>query len=433
METLDAVSVLCVDKIGTIIMNQMTVQETWAADGDAKVLCEAMGLGCETDAYDPMEKAMLSYCEKQGLTTDQLFSGRLITEYAFTNEQKMMGHVWQRKGEIILAAKDSPERLLALCKLTDDERRTISRKIDELSGQGLRINAVGVAFPQTENDVPAQLTDCTLTFRGLIGLADPPRETVSDDIARCRKAGIRVVMITGDNGRTAAAIAEKIGMPHDGKMLTGDMLQTMPYVFTIHIPIALTSLLAPLLGIASANLLLLPLHVVLLELIIDPTCSIVLERQPAERDIMERKPRNPNEKMLSTKLLLKSVIQGLVIFGASFGTYLTVLSQSPQNGSLARAMGLSIIMLANLFLVQVNSSERISVFQSAKKLLPDKVMWIANAAILGGVLAILYTPLNGLLKLSPLSAVQLLEVVGISAVSVLWYEIWKCIKRARKK
>lgn len=534
VETLGAVSVLCVDKTGTITMNQMTVQETWAADGDVHALCEAMGLGCETDAYDPMEKAMLSYCEKQGLPKDELFGGKLITEYAFTNEQKMMGHVWRRNGEIVIAAKGSPERLLTLCNLTDDERKTISRKIDELSGQGLRVIAVGVAFPQTENDVPAQLTDCALTLRGLIGLADPPRETVSNDIARCRKAGIRVVMITGDNGRTAAAIAEKIGMPHDGTMLTGDMLQTMSddelrenvkkvsifsrvvpahkmrivkalketgemvamtgdgvndapalkyadigiamgkrgsevsreaadlilmddnfstivdtiadgrriydnirkavgYVFTIHIPIALTSLLAPLLGIASANLLLLPLHVVLLELIIDPTCSIVLERQPAERDIMERKPRDPNEKMIGAKLLLKSVIQGLVIFAASFGTYFTVLLQAPQNGSLARAMGLSIIMLANLFLVQVNSSEQGFIFQSAKKLLLDKVMWIANAAILGGILAILYTPLNGLLKLSSLSAVQLLEVVGISAVSVLWYELWKCIKRARKK
>ena len=70
------------------------------------------------------------------------------------------------------------------------------------------------------------------------------------------------------------------------------------YVFTIHIPIAFASLFAPLLNISPASLLLLPVHVVLLELIIDPTCSIVLERQPAESNIMDRKPRDPNEKFL---------------------------------------------------------------------------------------------------------------------------------------
>ena len=98
------------------------------------------------------------------------------------------------------------------------------------------------------------------------------------------------------------------------------------------------------------------MHVVLLELVIDPTCSIVLERQPAEQDIMERSPRNPNEKLLTAKTLFKSVMQGFVIFGASFGTYFAFLNQSPDNAPLARAMGLTIILLANVLLVQVNSS-----------------------------------------------------------------------------
>ncbi len=530
VETLGAVSVLCVDKTGTITMNQMTVQDTWAADGDEETLIETMGLGCETDAYDPMEKAMLAHCASHGITTDHLFGGRLITEYAFTNALKMMGHVWHHDGEILIAAKGSAERILTICELSDDSRKEAEDKINQMSCQGLRVIAVGLMKPATEADIPAQITDCTLTLCGLIGLADPPRESVKADIAVCNKAGIRVVMITGDNGVTAASIAKKIGMPNSDHIITGDQLSQMSdeelqekvkdvsifsrvvpehkmrivkafkengeivamtgdgvndapalkyadigiamgkrgsevsreaadlilmddnfttivetvkdgrriydnirkavgYVFTIHIPIAFASLLAPLLGIAPASLFLLPLHVVLLELIIDPTCSIVLERQPAERDIMERKPRNPNEKLLTTKTLLKSVLQGLVIFAASFGTYFSMLSQNPDNAPLARTMGLAIVMLANLFLVQVNSSDRDFAIQSFFRLIKDKVMWTVNIGTIAGLLLFLYTPLCGFLKLAPLSAGQFFSAVGIAAIAVLWYEVVKLMQK----
>lgn len=530
VETLGAVSVLCVDKTGTITMNQMTVQDTWAFDGNDDVLVETMGLACETEAYDPMEKAMLEYCEKHGVTTDHLFGGNLITEYPFTNDLKMMGHVWCHDGEILIAAKGSPERIVPLCGLDNKEQKEVEDKIQWMSGQGLRVIAVGIMKPERETEIPMQITDCQLNLCGLVGLADPPRESVKADIAVCTKAGIRVVMITGDNGITAASIAKKIGMPNSEHIVTGDQISQMTdeelresvkdvsifsrvipehkmrivrafkengeivamtgdgvndapalkyadigiamgkrgsevsreaadlilmddnfttivetvrdgrriydnickavgYVFTIHIPIAFASLLAPMLGIASSALLLLPLHVVLLELIIDPTCSIVLERQPAERDIMERKPRDPNGKLLTGGVLFKSVMQGISIFAASFGTYFAVLDGNAANAPVARTMGLGIIMVANLFLVQVNSSNRDFAIQSFFRLIKDKVMWAVNIGTLGGLLLILYTPLCTFLKLAPLSAPQLFTVFGIAGLSVLWYELVKLMKR----
>ena len=532
VETLGAVSVLCVDKTGTITMNQMTVRDTWAINGDTNALTEIMGLGCETDAYDPMEKAMLSYCEKLGISEEHLFGGELLMEYAFTNELKMMGHVWRHEDEIIIAAKGSPERVLMICNLSDTERMQAENKIDEMSRQGLRVIAVGMMKPQNENKIPEAITDCTLTLCGLIGLADPPRESVKEDIKHCTKAGVRVVMITGDNGITASSIAKQIGMPNSDHIITGDELndisdeelqervknvsifsrvvpehkmrivkafkdngevvamtgdgvndapalkyadigiamgkrgsevsreaadlilmddnfstivdtikdgrriydnirKAVGYVFTIHIPIAFASLLAPLLGINPAALLLTPLHVVLLELIIDPTCSIVLERQPAEQDIMERVPRDPNEKLLTAKGLTKSLLQGFVIFAASFGTYYAFLGQNFNNAPLARTMGLAIIMLANLFLVQVNSSNCDFAIKSFKQLIKDKVMWAVNIGTIAGLLLILYTPLCGLLKLAPLTVEQFFSAVGIAAISVLWYELVKLVKHIK--
>ncbi|HOV27842.1 cation-translocating P-type ATPase [Tissierella pigra] len=526
VETLGAVSVLCVDKTGTITMNKMAVQDTWAIDDDNYNLCEIMGLGCETDAYDPMEKAMLLHCESIGISKDHLFGGELISEYAFTNELKMMGHVWRHDGEIVIAAKGSPESILTICKLSDEQRKQIENKINEMSREGLRVIAVGTMNPKSESDIPDNITDCKLTFLGLIGLADPPRESVKEDIKMCNKAGVRVVMITGDNGITASSIAKQIGMKNSDNIITGDELNNMTdselmervhdanifsrvlpehkmrivkafkengevvamtgdgvndapalkyadigiamgkrgsevareaadlilmddnfstivhtiedgrriydnikkaigYVFTIHIPIAFASLFAPLLNISPASLLLLPVHVVLLELIIDPTCSIVLERQPAESNIMDRKPRDPNEKILTAGVLTKSILQGLAIFIASFGTYYMLIKQQPENPQLARTMGLSIIMIANLFLVQVNSSNYDNAFKTMKYLIKDKVMWAVIIGTVAGLLLMLYTPLNRILNLAPLSLSQFFIAVGIAAVSVLWYEIVK--------
>lgn len=529
VETLGAVSVLCVDKTGTITMNQMTVQELWTASGTERDLVETMGLGCETEAYDPMEKAMLRCCEEHGITRESLFENKFVTEYAFTNELKMMGHVWRKGDGLVIAAKGSPERILTICELTDAERAAAETQVNALSSGGLRVIAVAAARPESEAAIPAALTDCRLTLLGLVGLADPPRESVKDDIAVCNRAGIRVVMITGDNGVTASAIAKKIGIPGSGHMITGEALEAMTdeelrkavqtvsifsrvipehkmrivkafkengeivamtgdgvndapalkyadigiamgkrgsevsreaadlilmddnfttivetvrdgrriydnirkavgYVFTIHIPIALSSLLAPFLGIAPTALFLLPLHVVLLEVLIDPTCSIVLERQPAERDIMARRPRNPQEKLLTAGLLGKSVLQGLTVFAASFGAYFITLAGKADNAPTARAVGLAVIMLANLFLVQVNSSDRDLAVRSIARLAKDGVMWAVNLGTLALLGLILYTPLSVYLKLSPLTGGQALTALALAAGSVLWYELVKIIR-----
>jgi Ca2+-transporting ATPase len=147
---------------------------------------------------------------------------------------------------------------------------------------------------------------------------------------------------------------------------------------------------------------------------------------------MKRNPRSPKEKLLNAEFLAKSILQGLTIFAASFGAYYYTLMQNPDEATVARTMGFAVIMLANLFLVQVNSSEIDSIFVSIKRLSKDKVMWAVNIFTVLGLVIFIYTPFSGFLRLAPLTAWQMLAVFILAAVSVLWYEVVKLVKRSKK-
>ncbi|MFQ6860702.1 MAG: cation-translocating P-type ATPase [Beduini sp.] len=522
VETLGAVSVLCVDKTGTLTQNQMTVQEICPFYHLTQEFLETLGAACEEMTYDPMEIAILDYCQLHGLTKDILFKGQLIDEYTFTNETKMMGHIWQKENELLIAAKGSPESILSISCLDEMQKQEIHKKIESLSACGLRVLAVGQQRLENVSQIPKQIEDCKLDFLGLIAFIDPPRPFISKEIQRCYQAGIRIIMITGDNGITARGIANQIGMDQNGKIMTGEQIdllfdeelqkavthvnifsrvipnhkmrivqalkangeivamtgdgvndapalksadigiamgkrgsevsreaadlillddnfstildtvedgrriydnikKAINYIFTIHIPIALSSLLAPLLKISPDALLLLPIHIVLMELIIDPTCSIVLERLPKEDTIMKRSPRNTNTPLLSRGLLFKSILQGLMMFIASFGTYYLYFIYN-NDPFLARTMGMSILVFANIFLVLVNSSNQGLVIHSIKSLFQDRVIRISMGITLIMLCIILYTPLHLFFKLVPLSLPQLLLSLFIGAISVFWYE-----------
>lgn len=517
VETLGAISVLCVDKTGTITTNHMEVKELWEVN---EALTGVLGLACETDAYDPMEIAMLKYCEQSGYDKEFLFCGTLLKEYAFNDEEKMMGHVWERDGKRVLAVKGSPEAILDFCRVFGEERKAAEVRLANMAGEGLRV--IGAAAQElliAEEPFP-RLLQYQPTFLGFIGLWDPPREGIKKDISSCKRAGIRTVMITGDNGITAAAIAKQTGISLAGGVMTGAMLDQMKdqelrevvkrvsvysrvipehklrivkalkeggeivamtgdgvndapalihadigiamgrrgsqvsreaadlilmddnfstivetigdgrriydnmrkavdYVFTIHIPIACASLAASFTGTAPASFLFLPVHIVLMELIIDPTCSVVLERQPAHDDVMTRNPRRRTEKLLKASSLRKSIRKGLVLFAASFGSYYVALSTG-HSVLTARSMGVGIVILSNLFLVAACSSECRGTWNSVKKLSRDKAMWLFAALVICLFTVSIYSPLHVFLGFEPLSLFHLLAVVALSAVSALW-------------
>ncbi len=523
-ETLGAISVLCVDKTGTLTKNEMVVDQTWLAGAAAAEFNKIAMMACEQEAYDPMEKAIIRYTMDQGVAASDC-AGEIIKEYPFTNQTKMMAHVWQIEGDVIIAAKGSAESVFSLCDLSAEESRQANEALQQLCSQGLRVLAVATASVKSAEVLPENIENCRLRLLGLIALADPPRGGIKEDIALCHQAGIAVVMITGDNALTAKAIAEQVGIEQE-QVITGAMLEQMSdeelsaavqsarvfarvipehkmrivtafqangqivamtgdgvndaaalkyadigiamgkrgseiareaadlvllddnfstivdtirdgrriydnirkaigYIFAIHIPIALVSLLGPMLSIPMEALMLLPFHIMLLELVIDPTCSVVLERQPAENNIMSLPPRDPNENILTRAIVAKGMVQGLVIFAASFAAYYLLLQNNFAASEIARSVGLTVLMIANLFLVQVNSSYAQPWWQTISKLRQDKVMWAVNILACLLLAIILYSPVNSFLGLAPLSLPQLTLAIGLGAVSVLWYELVK--------
>jgi Ca2+-transporting ATPase len=264
------------------------------------------------------------------------------------------------------------------------------------------------------------------------GVNDSPAQKIADIGIAMGKHGSEVcreaadLILLDDNFST---ILDSI---HDGRRIYQNIVKTIGYVLAIHIPIALVSLVAPMLGISPEALLLLPVHIVLLELVMDPTCSITLERQPAEDNIMKKPPRSPRNQLLTSKLLLKSVFQGFMIFLATFSIYYKLLALSYPL-ELARTAGFTILVLSNVFLVLVNCSDTESILQTLKKIRLDKGIWAVNLVILATLAIMIYSPLHKKLGFMPLSIPKLALVTGIALAAVLWYELVKVVKRAKNK
>jgi Ca2+-transporting ATPase len=182
---------------------------------------------------DPTEGSLIVAAKKAGLSWSEY---PRIKEIPFTSERKMMTTLHTTPGKKAIACtKGAPEKLLPLCtsiytngkarKLTPFDRKKILEFNQRLTGEALRV----LAIAYKETDAKDKNLEKDLVFLGMVGMIDPPRETVSQDIAICRKAGIKVVMITGDHLNTAVAIAKEIKIidSPEEKALTGEELDRL--------------------------------------------------------------------------------------------------------------------------------------------------------------------------------------------------------------
>lgn len=246
VETLGSASVICSDKTGTLTQNRMTVVKLFTdtledlnAEGQkgAKLLqyaalcCDAsvrVEGGREIHTGDPTETALVAAALKAGYEKGAL-EERMprVAEVPFDSLRKMMTTV-HRDGEGYLSiTKGAPEMVLARCASGDAE--AAGRANTDMGRSALRVLAVAVkrldALPAKTD---AETLENGLEFTGLIGMIDPPREEVKDAVRTCREAGIRPVMITGDNMETARAIARELGILRSGDgAITGAELSRM--------------------------------------------------------------------------------------------------------------------------------------------------------------------------------------------------------------
>lgn len=530
VETLGSATVLCVDKTGTITQNNMKVKVVYDSDNmiDADrfkdgSLGRLMVMACEKDPYDPMEKAIVNAANMK--SSDAFDGAGIEYKIPFDSKTKRMANIYDMEKGFYVAAKGSPETIIPLCDLENDSREKILDAVDKMSSRGLRVIALADA---KSSEVYENLDEYTLSFRGLVGLQDPPKDGVREAIQTCKKAGIRVVMITGDYSKTAMAIGNEIGLKYKDCAITGDDIDSMSedelceavkhcdifsrvipehkmkivkalkkngdivamtgdgvndapalknadigvamgkrgtevakeashmilmddnfttivnsvkdgrriydnirkamvYILIIHIPIAALALFAPLFNLPQ---LLLPVHIVLLELIIDPTCSIIFEGEEAEQNIMDRPPRSPKEPLLTGKLLLKVLLQGLTMFLAAFLPFHYLIDMG-YGVDYARSFALVTLVFSNVILVLVNRSNTqyfFRIFGKGK----NRARLFINCAALVMVLAIVFVPfLQPVFKTAALDIGALITALAAGFIAAGWWEAVKLFENMR--
>ncbi len=450
IETLGATTLLCVDKTGTLTENRMRLERVWrggrsqdlneCAEPETAAVLVAARLASALHSHDPMDAAIHSATDLQGdmvpIRTYPLRPGRL----AFVQ-------VWKGlDGGFVYAAKGAPETIFAMAGLDGERAFELEKAVATLAKDGLRVLAVAEArIPADMGQDPDELHFSVL---GLLGFADPVRADVPAALAEARRAGVRVVMITGDYPATALAIARQAGIQSEAGVVTGDQIargetrsaqcevfarimpeqklalverfkatgeivamtgdgindapalaaahigiamgkrgtdvareaadlillddrfasivggiragrrifanlrRAMTYITAIHVPIAGLALLPILLGLPPV---LYPMHVVLLELLVDPLCSLAFESEPSAEADMARRPRPAGELLFGRRHIILAAVQGAMLLAAVLGLYAWTVQVGMADG-VARATAFVALVIGNLSLALADAS-----------------------------------------------------------------------------
>ncbi|HUW62286.1 MAG TPA: cation-translocating P-type ATPase [Candidatus Bathyarchaeia archaeon] len=550
VETLGAATVLCVDKTGTLTQNKMSVNKLFARDGFFDVdyaiegplpepfheILEYSILASHKDPFDPMEKAFQALGDRYLANTEHLHDDWVLQqEYPLSQDLLAMSHVWRSPDarDYVIAAKGAPEAIADLCHFNETRLREINEHVTVMAREGLRVLAVAKALFFVEAPLPdaEQATvreaqhDFDFQFLGLIGLADPLRPTVPAAIQQCYRAGMRVVMITGDYAETALNIARQIGLTPSDKAITGPELDAMDdaqlrervratsvyarvvpeqklrlvnalkangevvamtgdgvndapalkaahigiamggrgtdvaresadlvlvdddfssiveavklgrrvfdnlkkaiaYILAIHVPIAGLSFIPVLF---KWPLVLMPMHIVFLELVIDPACSVAFEAEDAEPDAMERPPRPPDQPLFSPRLLLLSLMQGLAVLAIVLVVFVMQWYRGFGEKE-ARTLTFATLIVANLSLILTNRSWSRTIAGMFR--VRNRALWLVVILALVFLSVVIYVPfLRDLFHFTVLHPVDFAIALAAGFAGIAWFEGLKVLRR----
>ena len=541
VETLGAITVLAVDKTGTLTMNRMAVAELATANArftpeDAHHLPETFHLLTEFamlatpgDPFDPMEKAIQHFGHQWLAGTEHVHDGyESEFEYALSGDILAMTRVFasDEPDTHLLATKGAPEAVADLCHLGAAQRETIRRQVESMAERGLRVLGVargrwrGPALaPDQSPPWPQSQHDFDFEFLGLLALADPPRPEVPAALAQCRRAGVRVVMMTGDHPATARAIAQQVGLSARPEVLTGAEIEALDdaaltarlrhvdlcarltpahklrlvqllrasgevvamtgdgvndapalkaadvgiamgergtdvareaaalvllddsfarivaairqgrriddnlrkairFTFAVHLPIIALALIPTLLQWPA---LLLPVHIVLLQLLIDPTCAVVLEAEPEAPGLMERAPRAVGDSPFALATLGYAVVQGLGIAVLLLWGHAWF---NAQGASAAQSRGVVFITLVLSVMLLILAQRNVARPALWSVRSPTPWLWRITAAMLLMLAAVTGLPwLRGLMGLALPGTAGMVTVAALLALCLAWLEL----------
>ena len=533
VEVLGAITVLAVDKTGTLTLNRMAVAEL-LTDGEHftteraqslpehfHALVEFAMLATPGDPFDPMEKAIQQFGHQWLAGTEHVHDGREpLREYALSSDILAMTRVFAsaQPNDHLLATKGAPEAVADLCHLSPAQRERIQAQVEQMAARGLRVLGVargrwtGIKAPLHTPDQaawPNSQHDFEFEFLGLVALIDPPRAEVPAALAECRQAGVRVIMMTGDHPATALAIAQQVALSErpdiitgaqiallddealrqrlrhvdvcarlkpehklrlvnvlraDGEVvaMTGDGVNDAPalkaadvgiamgergtdvareaaalvllddsfarivaavaqgrriddnirkatrFVFAVHIPIVVLSLVP---SVLHWPVLLLPVHIVLLELLIDPACAVVFEAEPADPGLMKRSPRPSADSPFAVWGLLYAVLQGLGMAAVLLMGQDWLVDQGWSTAQ-GRSVVFGTLVLGVMLLILTHRDATRSIWQSL--LAPNP--WLPHMGL--GMTALVVTML-GLPWLRDLMGLAVPPIEGLAACAIL--------------
>ncbi len=440
------------------------MSHVWAASGD----------GAQTVAAKGAPEAVMDLCHLDGARKARIASA--VDELAAEGLRVLAvargafaGRQWPA------SEHDFDFEFTGLLGLADPVRAQVPAAVAECRAAGIRVVMITGDYPATARAVARQA--------GLAGrenelLSGEEIATLSDEALRERMATVRVcariapeqklrivqalkargeiVAMTGDGVNDAPALrAAHVGVAMGGRgtdvaresaslVLVDDnfaaivaavrlgrrifdnLRKAMSYILAVHVPIAGMALLPVLFGWPT---LLYPMHIALLELIIDPACSIAFENEPAEDDLMQRPPRDATAPLFGGATLWLALLQGIGALAVVMGAFAWASPRMPEPQ--ARAFAFATLVAGNLALILSNRSATRSLWATLRT--PNQTLWVLVGLAFALLLAALYVPWAvGVLRFAPLPAPGLVAACALGLLSVVWFEGVKWAHRRRR-